>query len=324
MSDKKLLARHLYITQGKTQKEIAQAIGVSERTIYTWIHQYAWQKLKLAAHQAPATIADNLCSQLVEMQQDIASRPPGKRYPTQQEAEITRKLIMSIEGMKKSQSLAANMQTMESFRDFVRPLNSRFSKELAHYANRFLTTKSQAGYAPYQLEYGIEQFAAMAPFYDELEADEPCDAETPPVEIPLCIDIEHCLNPVSGCRHPKCHREELNIISDPPGNREADEPWAPLPTPIPPMPEETPEILTKPEIFPETLTSKGIEPLPVPHPAPEETGRKPAIPEVNSNKEIAGKNRIIHMPPPSAPPASAPINNKNRMMIGRIKPPPHK
>jgi transposase-like protein len=96
MTDKKQLARQLYLTQGKTQKEIAQEVGVSERTVYTWVHQYAWHKLKLAAYQAPVTITDNMCSQLVEMQDAIAAREPGKRFPTPQEAEVTRKLTMPL------------------------------------------------------------------------------------------------------------------------------------------------------------------------------------------------------------------------------------
>src|SRR5580700_3864793 len=101
MQDKKQLAQHLYMTQCKSQKEVAKEVGVSERTVYTWIHQYAWDKLKLAAYQAPATISENLCCQLVELQNAVARREPGLRYPTPQEAEVTRKLIACLEKMKK-------------------------------------------------------------------------------------------------------------------------------------------------------------------------------------------------------------------------------
>lgn len=82
MTERQQSARHLYLAGGKTQREIALEVGVSERTIYTWIHHFAWNKLKQATLQAPATIADNLSSQLVEMQNAIAAREPGKRYPT--------------------------------------------------------------------------------------------------------------------------------------------------------------------------------------------------------------------------------------------------
>jgi transposase len=38
--DRKQQAQFLYMAQGKTQKEIAELVGVSERTVYAWIHQY--------------------------------------------------------------------------------------------------------------------------------------------------------------------------------------------------------------------------------------------------------------------------------------------
>jgi transposase-like protein len=286
MEDKKQLARYLYLVQGKTQREIALEVGVSERTIYTWIHQYAWHKLKLAAYQAPATISDNLSSELVEMQSAIAAREPGKRYPTPQEADVIRKLILSIEAMKKTTSLSQNMQMMESFRDYVRPLNSQFSIQLAHYADRFLNTKSRTGYAPYQMEYGIDMQAAVAPFYEELDGDQPGDKENPPAYPVPCTDLDACAKE-QGCNWPKCRLVDLDI-DDPKNNRQDNTPWAPLPAVIPPMP-EGPEAMEGPEVAAqkpaEIIDNKGVESLPVTPPQPEETGRKPAISEATQQKQ---------------------------------------
>src|SRR4051812_23110963 len=122
--DKKQQAQFIYMTEGSSQKEIAEKVGVSERTVHTWVHRYAWDKLRLASFLAPATIADNLCSQLVELQNTIAAREPGNRFPTMQEAEVTRKLITCLEKMKKYPSLSQNMQVLETFRNYVRPLDN--------------------------------------------------------------------------------------------------------------------------------------------------------------------------------------------------------
>ncbi len=112
-------------------------VGVSERTIYTWIHQYAWDKLKRAAYQAPATISENLCCELIELQNAIARRQPGMRYPTPQEAEVIRKLIGSIERMKKYPSLSQNMQMLETFKNYMRPIDKEFARELVHLYRAF-------------------------------------------------------------------------------------------------------------------------------------------------------------------------------------------
>jgi DNA-binding XRE family transcriptional regulator len=154
-TEKKQQAQFLYMAQGKTQKEIADLVGVSERTIYAWIHQYAWDKLRLAAYQAPATIADNLCSQLVELQNTIAAREPGNRFPTPQEAEVSRKLITCLEKMKKSPGMGQSMQVLETFRNYIRPINNELARDLGRYAGQFLEAASVNGYAPYQVEYGV-------------------------------------------------------------------------------------------------------------------------------------------------------------------------
>ncbi len=167
MKDKFQQARHLYMNGAKTQKEIAQIVGVTERTLYNWIKQFAWEKLKQAAYASPAIISGNLCNQLVEMQNEIAAREPGKRFPTIQEAEITRKLITCIEKLKKYPSLPQNTQMLETFRDFVRPRNEDFARSLGYYTELYLEADAKHGFYPYELEYGVEQVSPVTPFYEE-------------------------------------------------------------------------------------------------------------------------------------------------------------
>ena len=222
MSDKKNLARIMYVVEGKNYKEIAQAVGVVERTVYSWVHQYSWKKLKSAAAHAPATISENLSSQLVELQNKIAAREPGNRIPTSEEAEITRKLVIALAGVNKKQSLAQYMQVMESFRDFVRPFNSHFSKQLAHYTDKFFTAQSQNGYLPWQMEYGAEKIAALAPVYDELEAGEPCDPDNPPAYRETC-NYKHQCKLETGCDWPKCkYMSDLYPVDNDP---QPDDSW---------------------------------------------------------------------------------------------------
>jgi hypothetical protein len=198
--DKKQRAQFIFMTEGKSQKEIAAEVGVSERTVHTWIHQYAWDKLRLAALQAPATIADNICSQLVELQNTIAAREPGNRFPTLQEAEVTRKLIVCLEKMKKYPSLSQNMQMLETFRNYVRPLDKDFSRKLGGYTEKFLTGKNINGFAPYQVEYCVDAIAPISPFYEETE-------ESFPPKAAPCPDIDTCLH-IGKCHYPDCMEEE--------------------------------------------------------------------------------------------------------------------
>ena len=105
LTDQKKQALDLYINQSFTQQQVADAVGVCVRTVHNWIKQHAWDRLRLATHQAPALIADNFSSQLVELQNNIAAREPGKRFPTTQEMEVMRKLTVCINNTKKTVSL---------------------------------------------------------------------------------------------------------------------------------------------------------------------------------------------------------------------------
>jgi hypothetical protein len=200
--NRKQQAQQLYMA-GKTQKEIADMVGVSERTIYTWVHQFSWDKLRLAAFQAPATISDNLCSQLVEMQNVIAARPAGQRFPTIEEASVSRILINSIDKMKKYPSLSNHMQVLETFRNYIRPVNREFARQLASYTDRFLGAKAINGYAPYQVEYGVDPISPITAYYDE-----PSDEEDDFIKPLACQDIDNCLHP-GDCNYPTCKRPDL-------------------------------------------------------------------------------------------------------------------
>jgi transposase len=167
MEQKRQQALALYLNQIKTQREIAQIIGVSERTVYTWIRKYAWDKLKQATYQAPAMISENLCSQLVELQNAIARREPGCRYPTKDESQIMHRLVIDIEKMQKSPSLSVNMQVLESFRSYIRKFDKDLAGKFAIHANLFIEESAVNGYYPFQVQFGAEKVSPVSPFYDE-------------------------------------------------------------------------------------------------------------------------------------------------------------
>jgi transposase-like protein len=167
LTDQKKQALDLYINQSFTQQQVADAVGVCVRTIHNWVKQHAWDRLRLAAHQAPALIADNFSSQLVELQNNIASREPGKRFPTTQEMEIMRKLTVCINNTKKTVSLPQVTQMMRMFRSYVFDNRKKeFASIVADVIDSFLEARSRFGYAPYELEFGIEKIQPLDPLYN--------------------------------------------------------------------------------------------------------------------------------------------------------------
>ena len=167
LTDQKKHALDLYINQSYTQQQIADAVGVCVRTIHNWVKQHAWDRLRLATHQAPALIADNFSSQLVELQNNIASREPGKRFPTTQEMEIMRKLTVCINNTKKTVSLPQVTQMMRMFRSYVFDTRKKeFASIVADVIDSFIEARSRFGYAPYELEFGVEKIQPLDPLYN--------------------------------------------------------------------------------------------------------------------------------------------------------------
>ena len=167
MEQKRQEALRLYLTQGKTQREIAAIIGVSDKTIYTWIHKYAWDKLRYASNQAPAIIANNLCTQLVELQNAIDRREPGLRYPTKDESQIIHRLILDIDKMKKHPSMGVTMQVLHTFRNHVRKYDKQLADKLDIHLMLYTENKvANAGPYPSPFECDNENISPIPAFFD--------------------------------------------------------------------------------------------------------------------------------------------------------------
>jgi transposase-like protein len=146
-------ARHLYFNSNKTQKEIADEVGVSDRTIRLWIKEQSWDKLRQRALQMPAVISDNLCTQLINLQNKIQSR--DEPIPTMEEVSITHKLVLCLMKLKNYPASGALMQFMQQFIDLTNDGNRDFTTELTHKANELFHKKETNSLTPLDFEYGI-------------------------------------------------------------------------------------------------------------------------------------------------------------------------
>jgi len=203
--DKQNTARLMYMAGDNTQRSIAKTLKVSERTIYTWIKTEGWDRLRQAARQAPAVIAENIFSQIVELQNDIASREEGKRYPTMQEAELTRKLVLSVDKMKSAPALSQTMQVLRMFRSFANGYgDTSFRLLLNQVIEHFVESEAKNGYLPYQVEYGPAE--TPEPELPEITLDLPAETEEEKPEV-SAHETPHdlpkmALEEVPGTSHP--------------------------------------------------------------------------------------------------------------------------
>ena len=73
----KKLARHFYVNEGKTAKEIAEIVGVTEKTLGDWVKKYGWKNERDAVlFSAENRIANikNIISNCAEEHLDLSKK----------------------------------------------------------------------------------------------------------------------------------------------------------------------------------------------------------------------------------------------------------
>lgn len=139
---KKEHAKLLYTKENiSNQKELAERTGVTEKTVSKWIEEEGWRKLKrniiLTRDEQMAIMYD----ELAELNEDIRTKPEGKRFADQKEASVRRQLIKDIKDLETKAMLPEIINSLTQFLDFVRRDNIDNTKLLANYVDQFIKYK---------------------------------------------------------------------------------------------------------------------------------------------------------------------------------------
>lgn len=157
MDPKITQARNLFFQTELSQAEIARIMGINTKTLYRWIKQFEWRRIKAAARQAPAAIVERLYLQLLDLNNSICSRPEGSRIPTMEEAELNRKLIVSIGKLGKQVTRSEAIQVLTNYTSYISTQNIDDAHMATQYADKYLCGQFKDGFQPYELEYELNE-----------------------------------------------------------------------------------------------------------------------------------------------------------------------
>jgi len=139
---KKEHAKLLYIKENiDSQKEIADRVGVSEKTISRWIEQEAWRKLKRNIILTREEQMINLMDELAEINESIKNKKEGARFADHKEAQVRRQLVKDIKDLETKAMLPEIINSLTQFLDFVRRQDIDDTKLLAGYVDHFIKEK---------------------------------------------------------------------------------------------------------------------------------------------------------------------------------------
>jgi len=132
-------AKILYTQMGLTQKEIAQRVGVTEKTIGRWKNDPDdnWDDLKTVFTTTRTNIVKNLQRQMELWQKEIGNN----KLADSKEVDILVKLASAVRKLETDTGIAEIVDTGIKFINFLQEHNPKLSKETAHWFDLFIKNK---------------------------------------------------------------------------------------------------------------------------------------------------------------------------------------
>ncbi|MCC2590353.1 hypothetical protein [Chryseobacterium sp. MFBS3-17] len=161
-------AKFLYTEKSLTQKEIAEKVGVTEKTLKTWIdaNEGEWKKLKKSLMTTKSQQITMLYDQLARINEEIECRPivhksmtvpvkldkEGKpthkapeydpivlsNVPTSKEADIITKITNAIQKLEGETSIGETVQIAMTFIEYVRDVDFELAQKISELFDMFI------------------------------------------------------------------------------------------------------------------------------------------------------------------------------------------
>jgi DNA-binding XRE family transcriptional regulator len=138
---RKTLAKQLYTKDGvTTQKELAERVGISEKTIGKWVADEKWETERSSLLLTRDYELRRVYKQFTALNDSIEKRPDGSRFPSVKEADILVKLSAAINRLETELSLSQAIEVCTQLVNFVRPENLAEAKIVMKWADFMLKT----------------------------------------------------------------------------------------------------------------------------------------------------------------------------------------
>jgi DNA-binding XRE family transcriptional regulator len=141
-ADARKLAREYFLTTDKTQSEIAQLVGVNEKTLSSWKREEDWDLQKAATNITPRKTIAGFYMQLETLRKAIESRA-DKPYPDSKESDIIMKISKSIKMLQKSLTLTDYINAFEDLTKFGLNIDAGLTRQFTGIMNEFIQVKTK-------------------------------------------------------------------------------------------------------------------------------------------------------------------------------------
>jgi len=137
--DQQDYARILFTTEKLSQKEIAERVNVTEKTISSWIKKGEWEKLRKSMLVTKQHQISLLYDQLAHMNEIISER--DVKVADSKEADVISKITSSIQRLEVETSVGQIVEVAREFIQFVRESDLNLAKDVTRQFDSFIQTK---------------------------------------------------------------------------------------------------------------------------------------------------------------------------------------
>lgn len=140
---KKEWAKLLYLKSTLNQKEIAARVGVTEKTLSTWVNDDKdnWELLKSSYVITREQELRRIYIQISEMNNAIAGREEGHRYADSKEADALAKLAVAAKSLEADTSISETISVFREFTEWLKEVDFAKAKEFISYEDGFIKHK---------------------------------------------------------------------------------------------------------------------------------------------------------------------------------------
>lgn len=146
-------AQQLYFQTELSKSQIAQALGVSRRSIHYWVQQYRWDRMKQNARSMPVYIAENCYQLMGRLTDDILSAGRADKPVTMQEANMLYKLTLTVSKLRARSTLNENMEVFTRFTDEVTATDPALAKQIGPHIDQFIARQSATAHKQHNGHY---------------------------------------------------------------------------------------------------------------------------------------------------------------------------
>lgn len=139
--EKKEWTKLMFLKDNKTQREISDITGVSEKTISKLKKEENWDRLRSSIIISKAEELRRIYQQINELNTKIEKRPDGDRYANSKEADTLSKLAATAKNLESDLSVVDIIDAFIGFQDWLREVNLELAKAIIELQDRYIKHK---------------------------------------------------------------------------------------------------------------------------------------------------------------------------------------